>query len=255
MTVRYPDSLPIPATYVLEPGSQVLVGGGDESIRSLRRRSRQPWAKAQVSFHYTRSEYSAFKTWWESDLLFGHKLFWINLPSAGGITWHLVRFTDRYTAKLDGHRSWTISSNIEIRDRAFNPVILDYTLVLTSAMYPIPIIDELDSSASLNRGYVLAPTSDFMEGAASLISGSLTVVVSYLTHSMDPESFDNAAALQSGSLDTVVAYLTYDIPAESLDNSASIIAGSLTVVVAYLDYDIQAESLDNTATLLSGTLT
>lgn len=253
-TPRYPRSLPGPSTYILAPSAQGLGSDNEAGPEALRRRSRQPGATAQVTFRYPERDYATFKTWWEDRLAFGHRWFLINLPSAGGITWHYVRFADRYRARLAGHRSWEVSATLELRDRAFAPVVLDFALTLVSAFYPIPIVDELDPAASLDRGYVLAPTSDHMESTAALTAGALTVVVSYLTHAQPAESFDNTAALQAGTLDVVVAYLTYSNPKESFDNSATITAGSLTVVVAYLDYAIPTESLDNSASLLSGTL-
>ena len=253
-TPRYPADLPGVATHILTPTDQLLRSDNDSGPESLRRRSVQPSANAQISFRYSKEEYSLFKAWWTDVLLFGHRWFLIRIPSAGGITWHYVRFTDRYRSKLVGHRYWDVSASIELRERAFAPVDLDYAIILSSNLYPVHIVDELDTAANLITGRVLAPVSDYMEATANIIQGSLDVVVAYLTHSLVSESFDNAANITAGSLTVAVSYLTYDVPSESFDSAASIQAGSLTVVAGYLDYTIPAESLDPTANLISGVL-
>lgn len=253
-TPRYPADLPGVATHILTPTDQLLRSDNDSGPESLRRRSVQPSAIAQISFRYSKDEYSVFKAWWTDVLLYGHRWFLIRIPSAGGITWHYVRFTDRYRSKLVGHRYWDVSASIELRERAFAPVDLDYAIILSSNLYPIHIVDELDAASNLIAGRVLAPVTEYMDGFASITQGSLDVVVAYLTYNTSVEGFDNAANLAAGSLTTVVAYLTYDEPVESFDSTASIQAGSLTVVVSYLDYAIPIESLDPSANIVSGVL-
>ena len=253
-TPRYPADLPGVATHILTPTDQLLRSDNDSGPESLRRRSVQPSANAQISFRYSKDEYSVFKAWWTDVLLFGHRWFLIRIPSAGGITWHYVRFTDRYRSKLVGHRYWDVSASIELRERAFAPVDLDYAIILSSNLYPVHIVDELVSTTNILAGRVLAPVTEYLDGSANLTLGSLDVVVTYLTHSLVAEGFDNAANLTAGSLTVVVVYLTYEVPAESFDSAATIQAASLEVVVRYLDYTIPAESLDPTANLISGVL-
>ena len=121
-TPKYPDLLPGVSTFRLTPGAQGIRSENETGPVALRRRSRQPWATAEVTFRYIETDYATFIAWWKNDLVYGHRWFTINIPSAGGITEHYVRFADRPRAALQGHRHWELTTTIEIRDRQFAPV-------------------------------------------------------------------------------------------------------------------------------------
>ena len=250
-TPQYPTTLPGVSTFTLAPSAQVIVSGNDVGPQALRRRSRQPGATSQLSFRYSETDYATFISWWKTELLYGHRWFTIRIPSAAGIARHVVRFSEPYRATLLGHRFWSVSATIETRDRQFT----EFVITLASALYPIPIVDELDSSATPNRGFTLNHPMDTLEAVADLFSGALTTTVVYLAYSNPAEPFDSAADILAGSLNTVVAYLAYSNPAESLDSFASIESGTLVAIVAYLAYTIPTESLDSSANLVSGALT
>lgn len=120
-TPEYPSTLPGPGTFTVEPTSQVLATEAELGPKAFRRRSRQPGAFTSVSFRFLETDYSVFIEWWRTTLKYGHKWFWIQLPSAGGITWHVARFAERYAAKLDGHRYWNVTAKLELRERQFEP--------------------------------------------------------------------------------------------------------------------------------------
>ena len=124
MTVpRYPETLPGVSTFILTPTVQVLQSENEMGPVAGRRRTRQPGATAEVRFRFIATDYAVFVEWWKTELLYGHRWFLINLPSAGGITWHYVRFSDRYRATLNGHRNWEVQASLEIRDRQFAPAV------------------------------------------------------------------------------------------------------------------------------------
>lgn len=134
-TPRYPEQLPGVSTFRLVPTAQILAGENETGPLALRRRSRQPGATAEVTFRFVESDYAVFMDWWKTDLLYGHRWFTISIPSAGGVTWHTVRFADRPRAALQGHRYWELTTTIEIRDRQFTPAVLGDPLFAFNKIY------------------------------------------------------------------------------------------------------------------------
>lgn len=124
-TPEYPTALPGVAQWRIKPSTQVLAGGDEGAPRDVRRRSVVPGALGQAGWSFIEADYAAFVAWWKTDLLRGHKWFWIELPSAGGITWHIARFNAPYQARMNGHRSFVVSAELEIRERQFEPNLRD----------------------------------------------------------------------------------------------------------------------------------
>lgn len=120
-TPEYPSTLPGPSSLSIEPVPQVLASDNEQGPRAVRRRTRVPGAGTPVTFRFLESDYTTFVEWWKTDLKYGHKWFWIQLPSAGGITWHVARFAERYNARMEGHRYWTVDAQLEVRERQLTP--------------------------------------------------------------------------------------------------------------------------------------
>lgn len=130
-TPIYPTSLPDVWSYQGTPVDQVLrtsttsAGNGATEPTSpiqYRNRTRVPAASVQVGWSFLEEEYKIFVAWWRDTLLIGHKWFWTKLPSAGGITWMICRFSDtNFTTTQAGHRYYQVTANIDIRERAFSP--------------------------------------------------------------------------------------------------------------------------------------
>lgn len=119
-TPDYPTGLPGVAQWRIKPTAQVLAGDNPGGPRDTRRRSVVPGAVGQAGWTFIEEDYATFVAWWRTTLLRGHKWFWIELPSAGGITWHVVRFNGPYQARLNGHRSYVVSAELEVRERQFD---------------------------------------------------------------------------------------------------------------------------------------
>lgn len=120
---EYPASLPKPEGFGWDPASRLAVSDLDGSIVHTRSRTRDLGAIANVKFRFLRDQYYTFVKWWQSDLLRGNAWFYVELPSAGGLTWHIARFVGPYRAKLMGHRYWSVTADLEVVERALDHVI------------------------------------------------------------------------------------------------------------------------------------
>lgn len=123
-TPLYPDTLPMVTMFSGEPDRQVISTDGDMAPVAYRRRSRVPGALDDVTWVLVNDQMKTFRDWWRDVLLDGHRWFYIKLPSAGGLTWHVARFADEnYQSRLLGHRAWNVSAKLEIRERPFSEVV------------------------------------------------------------------------------------------------------------------------------------
>lgn len=114
----YPSNLPGVLTFRLTAAPQVLAGE-DDGPKDLRRVTQVPGAFAEVTFRYLKSDYSIFRDWYTNVLIRGLRWFLLTLPSAAGLTPHVVRFADRPRGSLQGHRYWEVTAQIEIRERLY----------------------------------------------------------------------------------------------------------------------------------------
>lgn len=105
------------SSFSLSPAAHVLFGDNEVGPREPRVRTRDPSATARVTFRFLGDDYQTFVNWWKVDLAHGHKWFVLPIPSSSGFIECIVRFTDRYNAQYDGHVFWTVTADIEIRDR------------------------------------------------------------------------------------------------------------------------------------------
>lgn len=123
-TPDYPTTLPGVSQWRLKPTAQVLASA-EGSARATRRRSRVPGAIGEAQWTFVETDYAAFRTWWTTDLLRGHKKFWIELPSAGGITWHLCQFTGPYRMQSQGYGAFAVTAELEVMERQLTPNLRD----------------------------------------------------------------------------------------------------------------------------------
>lgn len=128
--------------------------------------------------------------------------------------------------------------------------------VLTSLIYPIEVIEGLDASTSVVRGWMQDPV-DHIDVASDLVSGALTATIEYETESADPEAIDVDSDLASGVLTTVIEYEAFDADVEAIDVSSAVQAGALVVAINYVTHTDPAtdEGLDVASYLVSGSLT
>lgn len=125
-------------------------------------------------------------------------------------------------------------------------------VVWTSHPYPLEVVEHLDADASVLSGYLFTQPVQPIDMAATLVSGTLTVVIAFQTYTAPPELLDMAATLVGGELTVVIAFQTYNAPVENLDMGATLQSGYLDIVISH-SHD--PENLDVGATLIGGTLT
>lgn len=125
-TPDYPTTLPGVSQWRFKPAAQVLASA-EGGARAARRRSRVPGAIGEAQWTFIETDYATFRTWWRDTLLRGHKKFWIELPSAGGITWHVCQFTGPYRMQSLGYGAFSVSAELEVLERALEPNLRDQT--------------------------------------------------------------------------------------------------------------------------------
>lgn len=114
------SALPGVSRLTLRPDSGVIADDGD-GVKSFRRRSAVPMASVDVEWVFVDTDYALFLSFCRDTLLGFHRWFWLKLPSAGGVTWHVVRFAhgEKPSSQMNGHGAWTVSAKLDIRERAF----------------------------------------------------------------------------------------------------------------------------------------
>lgn len=251
-TPSYPIELPMLSQFKLTPFPQVLSTDTDIGPKSFRRRSRQPGAFAAVEFRFLETEYSIFVEWFKTDLLYGHKWFWIPLPGPNGIGPLLARFVGKPSATLGGHRFWTVTGILEIPDR-FRTITY---AILTSLIYPLEVIENLDVQTATVLGNFTDSVGN-IDVTSDLLIGDLDVVIAYQQLRAESEQFDVASDLLSGDLDVVIAYQQIRAESEQFDVATDILAGTLTVIINYVThYDPPSDEEFNVSSdIVSGTLT
>lgn len=120
-TPIFPAGLPGVGRVLLRTNTGVIADEGD-GVMSFRRRFAVPSAEVSVEWIFVADDFSVFLQFCNEVLLGFHRWFWLKLPSAGGVTWHVVRFAqgEKPTAQMNGHGAWTVSARLDIRERAFD---------------------------------------------------------------------------------------------------------------------------------------
>ncbi|MES2180730.1 MAG: hypothetical protein V4493_01350 [Pseudomonadota bacterium] len=121
-TPIYPKSLPGVTSVNRTPVSNVI-SDSDDGVQASRRRSRVPSSFDTLEFLFAETDLSIFRDFVKTTLLGSHKWFWIELPSAGAITWHKVRFVSKPVFSEKGFRFRSVTCKVEISERAFEEMI------------------------------------------------------------------------------------------------------------------------------------
>lgn len=118
--LMFPIAIGAPRSWRMKP-SPNKVASDFENPLGQRRFSVAPGATGQAQWRMSKGLFAVFRLWFETECLFGAKKFWINLPSAGGITYHLVAFDGMPQFRSAGYDMYEVTANLEVRDRAFVP--------------------------------------------------------------------------------------------------------------------------------------
>lgn len=121
MTVPvYPTALPGVETFDGQPLAQFIMTEGDDGSTPMtyRRRSRQRVTKVTVGWTFLQNDYQIFMNWYQNVLLYGHRWFWMQMPSAGGMSWVLVKFESPPDGKMQAFTHWAVTAALEMQDRS-----------------------------------------------------------------------------------------------------------------------------------------
>jgi hypothetical protein len=118
-TPIFPTSLPTVSTLSLQAISNLIADDG--TVKSYRRISRVPNANDKVQWTLFNDQLSVFLAFYKATLLDGHKWFYIKLPSAKGIVYHIARFKS-LQVNVTGHKAWVVDAELELRERAFEVI-------------------------------------------------------------------------------------------------------------------------------------
>lgn len=117
-TPIFPSSLPGVWSNAGSPSQQVIVTQNDQGPLAFRRISRVPGAVTQVTWTFLGDQYKTFRNFWSDTLLYGTRWFYLQLPTADGLQWCIVRANDKpYTVSMTGYRKWDVTLSLEVRER------------------------------------------------------------------------------------------------------------------------------------------
>ena len=125
-----------------------------------------------------------------------------------------------------------------------------FGVLYTTTIYPVEVIESMDSTAIPLVGGTILPPMDEMNSSAIPLSGELRLqLIGYV---MLPEAMDSTAIPLSGEIVTIL--LTTTMAPEAMDSAAVPLSGALvTILITYSNYP--AEAMDSSAIPTGGVLT
>jgi hypothetical protein len=119
MTISWPPTLPLPTVdgYGVQPGDAILRTDMEAGLARQRRRFTSVPSIIAVRWLMTRNQFAVFEAWYKLYAKEGAAFFDIDLLGGVGITTHNARFTQQFDARLLNGRLWTVTSQLEIRER------------------------------------------------------------------------------------------------------------------------------------------
>lgn len=204
-TPVWPSSLPLVWTNTGTISQQTLITDSSQGVSvptALRRLSRVPGATTQISWTFLEGEYKIFVAFWRDTLLNGQKWFYMQMPTAMGIAWCVVRCTsDVFTANMTGHRKWDVSMNIDIRERPIGtldppPAVpppdpyWDYVILLLRGEGSEGSTSIVDSSKYGNALTTEGGSVFVQHGVQHLGGGAIAFAGGWLTFAGDPFDFN-----------------------------------------------------------------
>lgn len=119
MTITWPPTLPLPTVdgFGVQPGDAILRTDMEAGLARQRRRFTAVPSIISVRWLMTRNQFAVFEAWYKFYAKEGAAFFDIDLLGGVGITTHNARFTQQFDARLLNGRLWTVTSQLEIRER------------------------------------------------------------------------------------------------------------------------------------------
>jgi len=116
----YPTTLPAPLVsgYAVRPVDQTIRTEMDVGAARVRRRTRARLDRVPVSFIYTDTQLSTFRTWFDDDTQAAGGSAWFDMTlkvGDGGSTAVEARFTGAPSFEFLGADIWRVSGELEVR--------------------------------------------------------------------------------------------------------------------------------------------
>lgn len=119
MTISFPSLLPYPLadSYTIKPDEAIVRTDMEAGPARQRRRYTQTPSKITVKWIMNKEQFALFEAWYKFHAKEGAEWFYISLLGGLGLTDQEARFTKQFEATLSKGYFWSISSELEIRDR------------------------------------------------------------------------------------------------------------------------------------------
>lgn len=114
----------------------------------------------------------------------------------------------------------------------------EYTLFLTTNLYPQYFIENLIGNGEFQGGWSFQPPKDDMIANGAIQNVVLTATIAYETYNHPaPETMIANGVVQNVTLVATIAYETYNHPAETMIANGAIQNVTLVVTIGYVTYD------------------
>ncbi|MFV0626599.1 MAG: hypothetical protein ACK5N8_04550 [Alphaproteobacteria bacterium] len=117
--ISFPTHLPYPTVegYLIRPDEAIVRTDMEAGPARQRRRYTQTPSKISVKWVMNRGQFSLFEAWYKFYAKEGAEWFYIKLLGGLGLIEQEARFTKQFEAALLNGILWSVSSELEIRDR------------------------------------------------------------------------------------------------------------------------------------------
>lgn len=138
MTISFLRHLPYPTIegYTIKPDEAIVRTEMEAGPARQRRRYTQTPSKITVKWIMNREQFSLFEAWYKYYAKEGAEWFLISLLGGLGLLEQEARFTKQFEASLSNGYLWSISSELEIRDR---PTLSEGALAILLDSDPIKL--------------------------------------------------------------------------------------------------------------------
>lgn len=168
----------------------------------------------------------------------------------------LVRFDQdsfEFEHKVDDSAAVVTSFLVKSTNESVPLPNLSVRSVLTSLLYPLEIIEEMNVGGTLLSGHMWDDVGS-LDVTAILLGGAIEVMIAYKTITADPEGFDVTATLLGGAIEVMITYEEITADPEGFDVAATLLGGEIETMINYIVYEDPAsdEGINVGATLLGG---
>lgn len=119
---------------------------------------------------------------------------------------------------------------------------------LTSTLYPVEVIEAIDSAGDFTSATELTAPVDAVDSLGDFSGGELRSILQ--TYSMQAEAIDSAGDFLAGEIRTIL--LAYNMEAEAIDSTGDFVGGSIATIL--VTNTMSPEAIDSAGDFVGGTL-